>query len=162
MNQNCAIAADALSFAQATGYDRRKNHAAHPANDQADQVFLILDARGLVKFCNDARALRTQEGELLGKSITGFLPGLPLRATTPGYNIAYVRFSYADDSRQRLMLKLPSGASRPVDVAVRPIFVDRGYCLLVQMRFVREPAHAAVDPVPLRRGAIVETAEVCC
>lgn len=162
MNQNRAIAADALPFTQAAGCDRRKNPAAHAAHDQAGQIFLILDVRGMVKFCNDARALRTQEGELLGKPIAGFLPGLPLRATTPGYNIAYVRFSYAGDCRRRLALNLPSGASRPVDVAVRPIFVDRGYCLLLQMRFVREPAQAAVEPVPLRRGAIVDTAEVCC
>jgi len=161
MNHVRAIAGDVMPFAQAVNHERRQG-AARPAGDQAEQVFLLLDARGLVKFCSDARALRTQEGELIGKSITEFLPGLPLRATTPGYNVAYVRFTYADDCRRRLTLKLPAGASRPVDAAVRPILVDRGHCLLVQLRFVREPAGAAVAPVPLRRGAIVDTAEVCC
>lgn len=160
MNQLWAVAGDVMPF-QAPNHERRQG-AARANADPGEQVFLLLDARGLVRFCNDARALRTQEGELLGKSIAEFLPGLPLRATTPGYNVAYVRFTYADDCRRRLTLKLPSGASRPVDVAVRPIQVDRGHCLLVQLRLVREPAGLAAEPVPLRRGAIVETAEVCC
>lgn len=161
MNQLWAIAGDVIPFTQAPNHERRQG-AARAAGDQVEKVFLLLDARGLVRFCNDARALRTQEGELIGKSITEFLPGLPLRATTPGYNVAYVRFTYADDCRRRLTLQMPSGASRPVDVAVRPILVDRGHCLLVQLRLVHEPAGLAAEPVPLRRGAIVETAEVCC
>lgn len=158
-----AIAGHAVSFTHVTRDDRRQKDA---ANDQCgrDQVFLILDARGLVKFCSDPRVLRTQEGELLGKSITAFVPGLPLRATTPGYNIAYVRFTYADDTRHRLMLKMPSGASRPVDVAVRPILIDRGHCLLVQLRLVREAVGNGGETVALSRAQAVipDTAEACC
>lgn len=157
-----AIAGHAVSFTHVTRDDRRQKDA---ANDQGrDQVFLILDARGLVKFCSDPRVLRTQEGELLGKSITAFVPGLPLRATTPGYNIAYVRFTYADDVRHRLTLKLPSGASRSVDVAVRPILIDRGHCLLVQLRLVREAVGNGAETVPLSRAQamIPDTAAACC
>jgi hypothetical protein len=160
MSQVRAIASDVMPFNYAMNHESHAG-AAKAANGATEQVFLLLDARGLVKFCSDPRALRTQEGELLGKSITGFLDGLPLRATTPGYNVAYVRFTYAEDCRRRMTLKLPSGATRPVDVGVRPIFVDRGYCLLVQLRLVREPEGVAVEPVPLRRAATVETAEVC-
>lgn len=161
MSQIRALAKDSRLFMPVMLPERRRR----AADVASGPVLLILDARGRIQFCSDAAAVGRPTAEIAGKPVTDFIAGLPLRPNTPGYNIAFVRFAYADEARRRLTLKLPSGDTRPVDVAVRPIMVDRGHCLLVQLDFARTSAMPAAEPVSLPRRqplAAVETAEVCC
>lgn len=155
MNQSSAIAREAFAFAQFIPHERRRAAATAP-------VLLMLDARGHVRFCSDPDALQRPEAEIVGRHVGELIDGMPLRPTTPGYNVAWVRFAFDGDARRRLGLRLPSGGLRPIDVGVRPLRMDRSHCLLVQMRFAAEPVAAASEPLRLqRRTAPAGTAAIC-
>lgn len=161
MNQASAFARYTRGIAVHPAHERRMS-AAGAVGPTATPIMLLLDARGNVRFCSDADALQRAEGDIAGRPVGELIDGLPLRQGTPGYNVAYVRFAYGDGTRRRLALKLPEGGSRPIDVGVRPLWMDRGYCLLVQVRFASDPTSPAVEPVPLVRRQPVAAEEVCC
>lgn len=154
MNQS-AIAREALDFPEAIDYARWRTQAV--AN--TTPVLLMLDARGHVQFCSEPDALQRPEAEVVGRHVADLIDGMPLRPTTPGYNVAWVRFAFAGETRRRLELRLPSGGVRPVDVGVRPLRMDRSHCLLVQLRFAGEPSAPAAEPIRLYRRPAAET---CC
>ena len=154
MNQSSAIAREAGAFFHAVPHERRRGAA---------PVLLLLDTKGLVRYCNDPDALQRAEAETVGRHVGELIEGLPLRPTTPGYNVAWVRFAFGGDVRRRLRLRLPAGGVRPVDVGVKPLRVDRNHCLLVELRLACEPAAPAAEPVPLHRRSTAPSAtEPCC
>lgn len=156
MNQSSAIAREAFAFSQMVPHERRRAAGTAP-------VLLMLDARGQVRFCSDPDALQRPEAEIVGRHVAELIDGMPLRPTTPGYNVAWVRFAFEGETRRRLGLRLPSGGVRPIDVGVRPLRMDRSHCLLVQLRFPCEPVAVTAEPVRLhRRSAPAGTAEICC
>lgn len=155
MNQSSAIAREAFAFSRSVPRERRRAAATAP-------VLLMLDARGHVRFCSDPDALQRPEAEIVDHHVGELIDGMPLRPTTPGYNVAWARFAFEGDAPRRLGLRLPSGGVRPVDVGVRPLRMDRSHCLLVQLRFVCEPVALAAPLRLQRRAAPAGTAEVCC
>lgn len=158
MNQSSAIARETLAAFQAGSHDRRRRAVADSA-----PVLLLLDTKGAVRFCSDPAALQRADAETVGRHVGELIEGLPLRPTTPGYNVAWVRFAFGGDTRRRLALRLPEGGVRPIDVGVRPLRMDRAHCLLVELRFANGPAAPAADPVRLyRRPAAAEATEPCC
>ena len=62
----------------------------------SDQAMLVVDPRGTIEFSShSANTLLDAVGrELKGKHLAGLMPQLPLRAATPGYNCAFLRFKY--------------------------------------------------------------------
>lgn len=132
MDQVNAMAREIPGLAPAVPHERRRSGNL--------PVLLLLDARGFVRYCSDADALQRLPVDLVGRPVDELIVGLPLRHQTPGYNVAYVRFAFRDAATRPMALKLPSGGTRPVMVGVEPLWMDRGYCLLVKMRFICEAA----------------------
>jgi len=150
-----AMVREKLDFPEAANYSSWRNQAARGA----PPVLLMLDSRGLVQFCSDPEALQRPETEIVGRHVADLIEGMPLRATTPGYNVAWVRFAFGGETRRRLGLRLPSGDVRAIDVGVRPLRMDRSHCLLLQLRFAGEPSAPMAEPVRLHRRP---AAESCC
>ncbi len=150
-----AIAREALDFPEAIHYAHRRS----PSVATTTPVLLMLDTRGRVQFCSDPDALQRPEAEIVGRHVGELIEGMPLRATTPGYNVAWVRFAFEGETRRRLGLRLPSGGVRAIDVGVRALRMDRSHCLLVQLRFAGEASAPAAEPVRLHPRS---AAEACC
>lgn len=105
-----------------------------------EQILMVLDAKGCVQYCSNPAFFASSEDELWGTPVNTLISGLPLRERTPGYNVAYVRFAFGHPHPrwQRKTVKLGQAGDMPVDVFVRAIPVNRGYCLLVALCPVRE------------------------
>lgn len=118
-------------------------------NGEPESVMMVLDGRGRVQFCNAPDALATAHDRLIGSPIRQLLPRLPLRETTPGYNVAYVRCAFSGDQWQQHALTTAPGKSKPVAIQVRPIALERGHCFLTLIRF--QETRAAL-PAPALQG----------
>lgn len=121
------------------------SHSSGGRHTDADpKTVFILDARGRIQFCSDSAIFAGNENSLLGHPITSLVPGLPLREATPGYNIAYVRFSYEGGQWHRYAVRTAAGSLQEAHVSLKPIPLERGYCLLSVIRF-SDPRRAATQ-----------------
>lgn len=107
-----------------------------------EQVVFIFDARGQMQYCSAPRIFTAATDGLLGQHISQLLPAFPLRKSTPGYNLAYVRFAFADDCWQRHEIKTADGSLRQAKIHLQVVTLDRGHCLL---GLVRMPDQRHVD-----------------
>lgn len=98
------------------------------------EILLVLDARARVQYCSEGHPFQCNEGNIAERPINSLIPGLPLRAGTPGYNIAYVRCSFANNVWQRHLIAA-NDRLLPIDLHLRTLPVAGGYCLLGLMRF---------------------------
>lgn len=103
-----------------------------------DRITLILDTKGCIQYCSAPAMFSLGERELQGQPVTAVIPGLPFRARTPGYNVAYTRFAFDSDRWYRHTVKLGEERSVSMDLMVRAIPVNHGYCLLVLLKPVGE------------------------
>ena len=103
-------------------------------------AMLVLDSRGIVRFCQNTELVCCKEGDLLDKSVRTLIPEIGLSEETPGYNVAYAQFCFAHGTRQRHWVRSLSGYNRQMDIALRPLTIDSSYCLLV---FLLPAAHSA-------------------
>lgn len=102
---------------------------------QMHDVALVLDARSRIQHCDPQNPFIDWDETLNEKPINALIPGLPLREQTPGYNIAYVRYWFADYAWQRHLILSAGGMLVPVDVHLRTVALARSYCLLGTLRF---------------------------
>lgn len=119
------------------------------------KTVLILDARGRIQFCSDPSPFASPDSNLSGHSIICLVPTLPLREATPGYNIAYVRFSFSAEPWHRHAVRTASGLLREADISLKPIPLERGYCLLGLIR-LRVPLNAEKSSVARMRRSVPE------
>ncbi len=72
-----------------------------PEHDASAFPAIVLDRFGIVDQCNAAAGeLFGGALTLLGRPITGAIPGIPIRHGTPGYNLAYAAY-WASHARYR-------------------------------------------------------------
>jgi len=77
---------------------------------------IIVDSKGTVRLCTGflCDILGVGRNQLIGQPAQAFLPGLPIRPATPGYNVAYAAFVAASKSKQALSLRCTDGSTFPV------------------------------------------------
>lgn len=97
-----------------------------------ETAVMLLDACGRIGYCSLPEVLSANEGELEGKFVNAFIPGLPLRPRTPGYNVAYVRFYFGDGWKS--MQVTTSEGSTSVEVKIKAIPMNHSYCFVVLVR----------------------------
>lgn len=77
---------------------------------QAKSAFLILDLKGHIVFCSPdaAQLLGALDTPLIGLSVADFIPALPLKEATSGYNLAYIGFWSRNEHWQTFQTKTTS------------------------------------------------------
>jgi hypothetical protein len=104
------------------------------------QTLLILDALGIVRFCNNPHLFGSETAQLYGKPLASLMPTLLLGEATPGDNVAYARHWWADGPWQGHQLATVDGRSVSLAVCLRAVVIDRKDCLLVMLRNPPLPA----------------------
>lgn len=97
---------------------------------------LILDLAGRIRLCSDmaGRLLECNPEGMIGQSITDLFPELPLRADTPGYNLAYVVFRFPATGWYRLRGSDDAGRERALDVSIDTLMMEGKRCLVLVLR----------------------------
>lgn len=111
------------------------------------RITLILDAKGCIHYCSSPKMFSLDENELQGQPVTMLIPGLPLRSRTPGYNVAYTRFAFDNGRWHRQSVKVSDKNFVLMDLMIRAIPVNHGYCLLVLLK----PLESAGDRISARK-----------
>jgi hypothetical protein len=109
--------------------------AYHIAGHQRHAV-LILDASGVIRFASTRQMFGRPDEDLSDTPLRSLVPTLPVRPSTPGYNIAYVRLTFADQNWRRFNAVSIDRGTFPVELSVRTLFMGRSYALLVAIREV--------------------------
>lgn len=143
MNQSISAVRRTLTAISESGGNR--SHPDHDKTflavpDAADrlhpvEILLVLDARARIQYCSEGLPFGHSEKEIIERPINSLIPDLPLRELTPGYNIAYVRCSFANNAWQRHLIAADD-RQLPVDLHLRTLPVAGGYCLLGLMRLL--------------------------
>jgi hypothetical protein len=97
-------------------------------------AIFILDACGTIRFAATRRMFGRTDEELVDRHVQSLVPSMPLRKTTPGYNIAYVRLAFAERRWQRHRAVSCGRGAFAVEVSVRPLAIGNSYALLAAMR----------------------------
>ncbi len=108
---------------------------------------LLLDAGGTIRWCSEpARHLlgRAVEG-VIGHPIAEFVPVLALNEDTPGYNAAYVAFTFGEDRMRTCRALEGSTEAFETDIAVSPIRLGETRGFVVAMQRTCDPAFARLD-----------------
>lgn len=147
--QNIPIELSSARAARADRYNLTKSTPEDQYPDAGETIAFILDARGRIQFCSNPVSFANSEHALLGKSILQLIPGLPLRETTPGYNIAYVRFTFSKNQWQRHTIKIADESLQQADISLKPIPLERGYCLLGLIKLQQQITPVLID-IPMR------------
>jgi hypothetical protein len=120
-------------------------------------AILILDVQGTVRFAATRGMFGRADEELLDLHLHALVPSLPLRATTPGYNIAFVRLAFADRHWHRHRGLYAGQRVFPVEVSIRALPMGRSYMLLAAIRevraFVRSYDGSKTRSIPMRLDA---------
>lgn len=89
-----------------------------PWRGKAPEAALLLDSEGRITDSNPAAEclLRSEAGALQGQGISQHIPGLPLSASTPGYNLAYAAFHAGQGRWLAHTAALPQGGWQPIEV----------------------------------------------
>ncbi|MDD5250684.1 MAG: hypothetical protein PHY45_17030 [Rhodocyclaceae bacterium] len=133
---------------------RRHSDARLAPPAAASEILLLLDARGRIQYCGNRDSFLRNDAEMTGKPIAALIPDLPLHEGTPGYNVAYVRFAFANERWRRHLAAAADGVLWPVDVFLRTVSIERSYSLVGLLRL---PTDAAV---PAAARAETATADV--
>lgn len=116
-------------------------------------AILILDVSGMVRFAATRGLFGRPDEELLDRPMQELVPTVPLRANTPGYNIAYVRLAFADRRWYRHQGAAAGCGTFPVEMSIRALSIGRSYALLAAVREVRAADRAAWrSPLRLNDG----------
>lgn len=96
---------------------------------QASRGSLLVDLNGTVRFCSTSvtQLVGIHPTDLIGKSVNGFLPGLPIRKETPGYNVAVTTVLFGDGGLP-MQLTLADGSNKAVQASVAHLNID-GRCM---------------------------------
>jgi len=98
---------------------------------------LLVDINGVIRFCSNSllQFAGCSAADVVGKPIDSFLPGLPIRKGTPGYNVAVTTVLFGDDCLP-LQLPLADGSSRAVQASVAHLDVDGSSMLSVELQWL--------------------------
>jgi diguanylate cyclase (GGDEF)-like protein/PAS domain S-box-containing protein len=122
----------------------RPRTCAELANQNAT---LLLDAGGIIRWCSEpARQLlaRPVQG-VVGRPIAEFAPALALNEDTPGYNAAYVAFSFGEDRLRACRLLDGTAAAFDADLSVSPVRLGDARGFVVALHRSCDPALTRID-----------------
>jgi hypothetical protein len=97
-------------------------------------AILIVEASGYIRFATTRNLFGCKDEELPGSNLQSLIPTLPIRSSTPGYNIAYVRMMFADQIWKLHRALRVDGKELPVGLSIHPVPIGRSYALLVAVR----------------------------
>jgi hypothetical protein len=106
-------------------------------------AILILDVGGIIRFAATRGLFGRADEDLVNVQLQSLVPSLPLRESTPGYNVAYVRLAHTDRAWHRHRAVCAGRDAFPVDVSARILPIGRSYALLAAIREVRSLDHAS-------------------
>lgn len=121
-----------------------------------EEPLAVLDKFGTVNFCTQAMAilLKRSPCEIDGYAIASIIPGLPLKISTPGYNLAFAKFW--GDNNQPLRLNAHFGNTNFLDflLLINTLSIDDTPLILLRLFPCNKPA------VPGRElNRLIENAE---
>lgn len=101
---------------------------------------MLLDLEGKVVFCDEAGAsmFRGCVADLLGRRIDSLVADLPLDRNTPGYNLAYVDFSFSTEHWQRFRGFNLEGRVFPLELSMSAVALDGRHAFLLHLRRPRD------------------------
>lgn len=110
--------------------------------EAAEHATLILDLSGRIRYCSAAagQLFRRHPAEMIGGPIAALLPELPIRADTPGYNLAYAIFWFSSAGWRRLRITIPAGRGFLLDVSADTVMLEgkRGLVLVLRLPVARD------------------------
>jgi len=103
---------------------------------------LLVDVNGVIRFCSNSvlQFAGCTASDVVGKPIDSFLPGLPIRKGTPGYNVAVTTVLF-DDHWLPLHVPLADGSNWAVQAAVAHLDIDGSNMLSVELKWSSPLAH---------------------
>lgn len=109
-----------------------------------EPAVVVLDRYGVVKSSSPAagQLFKRSPQELVGIELAPLLPGLPLKKTTPDYNLAFADFWGQEAKYLRFNGRLPNGQQIPLAVSLRKLSVDRTDLILLGFH----PKNGAFEP----------------
>jgi len=119
-----------------------------------DFATIVLDASGIIRYCDPevVRLFGASTYMLLGQPIAALIPDLPLKANTPGYNIAYASFHSSAGSQRRFSGVHSQGRRFGLDVALAALKIEGGYHIRLNLR--QAPAPYAATTQFAGRGGV--------
>jgi hypothetical protein len=97
---------------------------------------IVLDSMGCIRLGSSSLAELTglASEEISGKPIRLILPGLPLQASTPGYNLAYAAFHARASHWMPMQLAVNGGGAVAVTVLLRLLRTDGGILFRLDLK----------------------------
>ena len=111
---------------------------------QTSRGSLLVDVNGVVRFCSSSvtQLVGIHPADLVGKSVNWFLPGLPIRKETPGYNVAVTTVLFGDGGLP-MQLTLADGSSKAVQASVAHLNIDGNCMFSVELQWLPGPGPVA-------------------
>jgi diguanylate cyclase (GGDEF)-like protein/PAS domain S-box-containing protein len=108
---------------------------------------LLLDAGGIIRWCSEpARQLLARPVQsVVGRPIAEFAPALALNEDTPGYNAAYVAFSFGEDNLRACRVLDGTADAFDADLAVSPVRLGDARGFVVALHRSCDPLVARID-----------------
>ena len=100
-------------------------------------AILILDARGVIRFAATRGMFGRSDEDLVDRHLQSVVPTIPLRRTTPGYNVAYVRLNFAERGWQRHRAASAGRGGFSAEISLRPLAIGHSYAFLAAVREAR-------------------------
>jgi diguanylate cyclase (GGDEF)-like protein/PAS domain S-box-containing protein len=96
---------------------------------------VLADLGGIVRFCSEsvARLAAMPVGALRGKPIPEVLPGLSLRAQTPGYNLVFAALRDGEQPRRHVGLLRADGIVTPVETSLSTVVLQGERLIVVEL-----------------------------
>jgi len=106
------------------------------AFDSSGSGILILDKAGNVGYCDAgaARLFGASARKLLGQPIAALIPGLPIKASSSGNNVARSSLWAAARKRERYGCVDKQDRSFELDVRLEPLVLDAHHQILLSLR----------------------------
>jgi hypothetical protein len=121
--------------------------AAAPGGTRQTPALLILGSGGTVLTCSSEGLFACADRDVVDTPIRRWIPGLRIRETTPGYNVAYALYTFAGGTWHTYSAVAADGRRLWVDISLRVTRFADGACRLLAL--VRRAADVPFAVAPL-------------
>lgn len=115
--------------------DRQSPRRIHTPGQARRLGALILDSKGMVRFCSPAlaRFAGFDRAGMAGIHARSLIPALPFNPATEGYNVAFAAFTAARRSVEHWTLRSADGRSLQVTGSLTVMRMDSGFAFCVEL-----------------------------